>query len=109
MSVGPAEEPRALLLRDASGHGHGWAPACLSSEHVDLAQAGIELVLGVLANATGVDHDQVGVGITGGRLVAGLLQQSGHALGVVDVHLAAVCAHLIRAGSQSLRQSRHGH
>src|SRR5207247_6853912 len=49
----------------------------------------IELFLGALADAARVDHDDVGVGRLVGRLEPGLLQQAGHALRVVNVHLAA--------------------
>ena len=55
----------------------------------DLAEPREELLLGALAHAAGVDDDDVGVAVVVGRLVAGLLEQARHPLGVVDVHLAA--------------------
>ena len=61
----------------------------LFAEHAQLAEARVELLLGVLADAAGVDDDDVGFALVVGRLVAGLVEQAGHPLGVVDVHLAA--------------------
>ena len=62
---------------------------CSAASCAQLAEPRVELLLGALAHAAGVDDDDVGVGGVVGRLVAGLLEQAGHALGVVDVHLAA--------------------
>ena len=47
-----------------------------SLEHAQLAEARVELLLGVLAHAAGVDDDDVGVGVVGRRLVAGLVEQA---------------------------------
>ncbi len=89
-AVRTLEKRLALLLRDAARDGHDRIVSVFEREHAELAQARIQLVFGVLANAARVDHDDVGVrGILGG-LVAGLLEEAGHALGVVRVHLAAV-------------------
>ena len=54
-----------------------------------LAKARVELLLGVLAHAAGVDGDDVGLDILGRRLVTGLIEEPCHPLRVVDVHLAA--------------------
>ena len=54
----------------------------------DLAEPRPQLVDGLLAHATGVHHDQVGLGLAGGRLVAVGFEQAGDALAVVVVHLA---------------------
>src|SRR5690625_2839396 len=62
-----------------------------------VAQIAVELVVGVLPHRAGVEHHQVGVGALGGAAVSGRLQHAGDALGVVDVHLAAVGTHLIGA------------
>ena len=79
----------AFLLRDAAGDGDDRIVALLGGELPQLAEPRVELVLGALAHAARVDDDDVGVrGLLGG-LVARLLEQPGHALGVVDVHLAA--------------------
>ena len=61
----------------------------LGRQLAQLAEARVELLLGALADAAGVDDDDVGVGRVVGRLEAGLLEQPRHPLGVVDVHLAA--------------------
>ena len=88
--AGRALEDRVtFLLRHASGdRDHRVVPE-LGRHHAQLAEPRIELVFGPLADAARVDDDDVGVRGVVGRLVAGLLQQPGHALGVVDVHLAA--------------------
>ena len=62
---------------------------CSAASCAQLAEPRVELVLGALADAARVDDDDVGVGGLVGRLVAGLLEQAGHPLGVVHVHLAA--------------------
>ena len=66
-----------------------------------LAEVAVELVVGVLAHGAGVEDDDVGDVRTlrGGDArevdVAGGLEQPGEALGVVDVHLAPVGAHVV--------------
>ena len=61
-----------------------------------VAEVAVEPVVGVFADRAGVEHDQVGR-FASGRYVAGFLEQSGDALGVVDVHLTSLGTHLIRA------------
>ena len=89
VAVGLLEQRVAFLLRHAAGDGDERPAPGLLAEHAQLAEPRIELLLGVLADAAGVDDDDVGVALVVGRLVAGLLQQARHPLGVVDVHLAA--------------------
>ena len=66
-----------------------------------LAEVAVELVVGVLAHGAGVEDDDVGDvrplgrGQAGEVDVAGRLEQPGESLGVVDVHLAPVGAHVI--------------
>jgi hypothetical protein len=48
VTVGLAEERRALLLRDAAGHGDGTAAAGFLLEDAELAQPCVQLVFGVL-------------------------------------------------------------
>ena len=79
----------AFLLRDAAGDRHDRIVPLLDRELAQLAEPRVQLLLGALPDAAGVDHDDVGVGRIVGRLEAGLLEQPRHALGVVDVHLAA--------------------
>jgi hypothetical protein len=54
------------------------------------AELGEDLVLRLLSNGAGIEQDQVGVFRAIRELVALLLEQAGHPLGVVLVHLAAV-------------------
>jgi hypothetical protein len=65
----------------------------------ELAKVAIELVVGVLPDGAGVEHDDVGglrrVGDTGDVDIASGLEQPGKPFGVVDVHLTPVGAHLI--------------
>jgi hypothetical protein len=55
-----------------------------------LPDLGIDLFGRLLADMAGVEDHQVGVFRRRGRLVAFRGQQIGHALAVVDVHLAAI-------------------
>ena len=83
------EDFRAFLLRHATGNGDDGMVALFDTHLPQLAEARVQLLLRALADAAGVDHHQIGVD----GLVCGfepcLLQQAGHPLRVVDVHLAA--------------------
>jgi hypothetical protein len=83
----------AFGLRDAPGDGDrdAAAGACGAFfEHADAAELGIDLLGRLLADVAGVEDDEVGV-IGGCRLDVALARQDvRHALGVIDVHLAAV-------------------
>ena len=83
------EDGLAFLLRDAAGDRHDRIVPLLDRELTQLAEPRVQLLLGALPDAAGVDHDDVGVGRIVDRLEAGLLEQPRHALRVVDVHLAA--------------------
>ena len=83
------ENGRAFLLRHTPGHRHDRAVTVRPLDLRQLPEARVQLLLGALAHAAGVDDDHVGVHGILRRLEAGLLQQPGHALGVVHVHLAA--------------------
>ena len=84
------EDPVALLLRHAAGDGDDRPRAFLDRHLTELAKTREEFFLGPLAHAAGVDDDDVCVAIVGRGLVARLLEESGHALGVVHVHLTTV-------------------
>ena len=60
----------AFLLRHAAGDGDDRVVALLVGQLPQLAEPRVELVLGALAHAAGVDDDDVGVGGVVGRLVA---------------------------------------
>src|SRR5262245_47862643 len=79
-----------FLLRDATRYGDDRTMTALDALRTNLAEAREQLFLGALAHAAGVDDDHVCVDVVGRGFVSRLLQKSGHALGVVDVHLAAV-------------------
>ena len=61
-------------------------------------QGAVQALVGVLAHGTGVKYDEVRLGAIRRRRVAGLLEQAGNALGIMNVHLAAKGPHLIGAG-----------
>ena len=68
--AGALQQRRALLLRDAPGDRHDRIVPGLAPELAQLAEARVELLLGVLAHAARVDDDDVGVAVVGGALVA---------------------------------------
>ena len=57
------------------------------------AERAVELHVCVLANAAGVEHDDVGFGFASDGFHAVVFEQTGDALGVVLVHLTAERAH----------------
>ena len=84
----------ALGLGHAAGHGdgHGGARRLRLGllQLLQLAEFGIDLFGRLFANVAGVQDDEVGV-VRRVRLgIAQRAQHIGHALGVIDVHLAAV-------------------
>ncbi len=94
-----ARDRRAVLLRQAAADGDLHARVG-GLDRREVRQVAVELVVGVLAHRAGVEDDHVGVVRRrrgGERHVAGVLQQPGQALGVVDVHLAPVGADLVGA------------
>ncbi len=99
----------AILLRETATDGDLHAGS-LRLDRREVAEVAVEPVVGVLAHRAGVEHDDVGGLALGCRPVARVLEQTGEPLGVVDVHLAPVGAHLVRAchGRVSLR-TRPGH
>ncbi len=83
---GALQHPPLVLLGEAAADGDGQAATGFGRGQV--AEGPVQLVVGVLADRAGVEHDQVGVVQPGRRLQALGLQQPGQALGVVLVHLA---------------------
>ena len=90
-----AHDLLALGLGDAAGDGDGEVAALGAALELGVAQAaqlGIDLLRGVLADVAGVQHDQIGLL---GRVRQGIAerpQDVGHAVRIVDVHLAPVGA-----------------
>ena len=83
----------AFRLRHAAGdHDPGGFPrgGALAAQHAQLAKLGVDLLGRLLADMAGVEHDQVRIGLIGGLPVALGRQEIGHALPVIDVHLAAI-------------------
>ena len=84
------EDPCAFLLGHAAGHGHHRCASRADLESLEIAKPAVELLLGSLADRARVDYDEVGVLVGIRHLEASLLEQPGHPLRVVYVHLAAV-------------------
>ena len=59
-----------------------------------LTQSAVQLVVGILANGAGIEHDEVGV-IPLSLRVTGSFEQTGDSLTIVNIHLAAEGANLI--------------
>ena len=88
------DEVAVLLGQAAADHDLHVGPPLL--EGLELTEVAVELVVGVLADAAGVEHHHVGIVDAGGRAQAVGLEQAGDALGVVLVHLAPEGAHHVR-------------
>ena len=68
----------------------------------------VQLVVGVLPDAARVQHDDVSVGeIAGGDQTVGL-EETGDALGIVLVHLAAERPHDVATRIDSVRLTHDG-
>jgi hypothetical protein len=83
----------ALGLGDAARDGNSevLAPgAALDLEVAHAAKLGIDLFRGMLADMAGVQHDEIGLLRRRGQIIAERPQDVGHAVGVVDVHLAPI-------------------
>ena len=85
------DDELAVLLREAPTH-RDLEVRALGLQRLEPPEVAVELVVGVLADAARVEHDDVGgVEIVGGLHAVGD-EQAGDALGVVLVHLAPVGA-----------------
>jgi hypothetical protein len=91
----PLEELLALLLSDTPRHGdHDVRPALLEGR--ELADLAPKLLLGLLADAARVEHDEVrGLELVGLR-PAVAREDLLHPVGIMDVHLAAERLHPVR-------------
>ena len=99
--AGPLLDELPVLLGQAAADGdlHFGPPAL---ERLEVAEVPVEFVVGVLPDAAGVEHDEIGLVGGAGRLHALLREQPGQALRVVLVHLApegpdpeALASHLL--------------
>ncbi len=86
----PLQDRGAFLLRHAAGDGDDGPVARLGRRGPNLTQAGEQLLFGALPHAAGIDDHDIGRLRRRRRRVAVGLEQPGDALGIVDVHLAAV-------------------
>ncbi len=89
-----AHDLLALGLGDAAGDGDGHAGSALGdlrlAHLLQLAELGIDLLGGLLADVAGVEHHQVRALRPIGHGIAQRRQHVGHPLAVIDVHLTAV-------------------
>ena len=99
----------AILLGQAPRH-HDLQPGSGVLERLEVTQGAVELVVGVLPDAAGVEDDHIRVVGVGGRHHAVGFEQAGDALGVVFVHLAPEGADEIALlfGGSGSGISRHG-
>jgi len=83
------EKRRAFLLCHASGDGDDRPLRLARRGLAQLAESRVELLLGALAHAAGVDDEHVGVALVFGARVAVALEKTRQAFRVMEVHLAA--------------------
>ena len=83
----PLLDEVAVLLGHAAPHRDLHALVAILAR-LQVTERAVELVVGVLADAAGVEHDDVGGVLRRGRDEAVGLEEAGDALGVVLVHLA---------------------
>ena len=95
--AGTLRDEILVLLGEATRHDDLTALA-LGLPGLEVAEVAVQLVVGVLANAAGVEHDDVGVGLVVGPDEPVGLEEPGDPLGVVLVHLTPVGAHDVAAG-----------
>jgi len=84
--TGPLADRVPVLLGETSAD-HDLETRSGGLDRLEVTEGAVELVVGVLADAAGVEDDDVGVIERGGGLHAVGLEQPGDALGVVLVHL----------------------
>ena len=70
------EKRLPFLLRDASGHRHHWVASRFLARYAQLAESGVELLLGALPDAAGVDDDDIRVAVVLRAVVASGLEQA---------------------------------
>ena len=95
-----------VLLSQAAGHDDLAVPAGRGGvlPPLELAEVAVQLVVGVLPDAAGVEHDDVGLVDRRRRHQPVTFQQPGDALRVVLVHLAPEGAHDVGAGGHRKAQ-----
>jgi hypothetical protein len=86
----------AVLLGQAAADGD-LHPGVGRLDRGQLAKVSVQLVVCVFPDRARVEHHDVGLGALR-RNVARRFEHPGHALGIMDVHLASEGAHLVGAG-----------
>src|SRR5690606_26340147 len=89
-----ADDLAAVLLRQAAADRDLHAGAGVL-HRAQVPEVAVEAVVRVLADRARVEDDDICGTALGCALVPRILQQTGQALGVVHVHLAAVGSHLV--------------
>ena len=88
-------QPPILLSQATTDGDLHVGPAVLG--RLQLSEVAVELVVGVLPDAAGVEHDDVSIVQVGGRHHAVSLEEAGQLFGIVLVHLASESADQIAA------------
>ena len=103
--TGPLPDQLPILLGEAPGH-RDERVGSLGLHRLEPAQGAVQLVVGVLPDAAGVEHHDVGVLQDGGALVPVVLEQPGDPLGIVLVHLAPEGADGVGSGHRPRLEPR---
>ncbi len=108
---GSARNLVAFSLRDTAGNADSQLAALFRSRILHLAQTSqrrIKLFRSFLANMTGIDQHQIGIIGRIGRTITLSREAVGHALAVIDIHLAAIGLHIDLARVGKRRRMRLG-
>ena len=105
--AGALDDQLAVLLREAAAD-RDLEVGTARLQRLEVPEVAVELVVGVLPDAAGVEHDDVGGLDIVGRLHALCGEQARDALGVVLVHLAPEGAHVEAAGHDGQVYERRG-
>ena len=97
----------AIFLRHASGH-HQLATLDAVFPALEMTKVSVGFGVGAFANATGVDHHDIGCLFGLGKHQAVGFEHSGDALGVVLIHLAPICANDVAAAHRVASLLRAG-
>src|SRR5699024_8676255 len=100
----PLDDLNAVLLRETAAHCELHVGVGLLGGP-QLTEVAVELVVRVLAHRARVEHDEIrvtGRGTGRGGRVAGALELSGQALGVVHIHLTTEGADLVAVAAGSI-------
>ena len=95
---GPLSNDVAVLLGQTASH-HDLTTVTFGLPRLQMAERSVEFVVGVLADAAGIEHDHVSVGFVGDGYEPVCIEQARDPFGVVLVHLAPEGAHDVGTGS----------